>query len=132
MRKVLCLLLIIPLIVFSSACEPKNNQSEAVGQELTIATMPSPPKCKTTKNVGIIDSVLRVMAEIEKEPSDDNTNGWYYFIELDVDGQSFKYSLGNIFTDSDGKQYKVLNYDEIKAKLTEIYEKIDEPERDYP
>ena len=132
MRKVLCLLLIIPLIVFSSGCEPKNNQSEAVGQELTIATMPSPPKCKTTKNVGIIDSVLRVMAEIEKEPADDNTNGWYYFIELDVDGQSFKYSLGNIFTDSDGKQYKVLNYVEIKAKLTEIYEKIDEPERDYP
>ena len=52
-------------------------------------------------------------------------------IKLAVDGNTFTYTVGNVFTDSNGTQYTVTNYDEIKEKLTEIYTEIDAEEVDY-
>ena len=42
------------------------------------------------------------------------------------------YTIGSVFTDSDGRQYKVSNYEEIEDKLTKIYNELDVVEVDYP
>lgn len=100
---------------------------------MTIVTMPSPPKCKTTGDTAKINKVMNVLSEIEKAPTDndDDINGWFFMIKLSVDGKTFTYTVGNVFTDSNGTQYTVKNYDEIKDKLTEIYTEIDAEEKDY-
>ena len=96
--------------------------------------MPSPPKCKTTDDVSVVNEVIAVLGKIEKSPiEDENINGgWSIMIKLNIDGQNFNYTIGGVFTDSDGKQYYVTNGDEIEKKITEIYNKIDAPEVDYP
>ncbi|MBQ6717816.1 MAG: hypothetical protein IJN22_02850 [Clostridia bacterium] len=134
MKKIICLLLSIAVIVSLCGCGSENTESINFSQEVTIVKMPSPPKCKTTDDVSVVNEVIAVLGKIEKSPiEDENINGgWSIMIKLNIDGQSFNYTIGGVFTDSDGKQYYVTNGDEIEKKITEIYNKIDAPEVDYP
>ena len=101
---------------------------------MTIVKLPSPPKCKTTDDVSVINEVVDVLSKIEKSPIDsENINGgWTIMIKLNIDGQSFNYTIGGVFTDSDGRQYIVSNHKEIEDKLTKIYNDLEVPEVDYP
>ena len=117
------------------ACNNEGVQSAVFNQEVTIVKLPSPPKCKTTDSNTIVNEVIEVLALIEKHPvpKDENVGGWSTMVKLKIDGQEFVYTLGgNTFTDSDGKQYNTTNCAEIEDKLTQIYNKISEPEVDYP
>ena len=138
MKKFLSVILTI-FFVFLCGCSSNtdNNSSETktvFKQEVTIVKMPSPPKCKTTDDVSVVNEVIAVLNEIEKLPiEDENINGgWSVMIKLNVDGQEFNYTVGSVFTDSDGKQYKVSNYKEIENKLIKIYNELDVIEVNYP
>lgn len=139
MKKFLCILLSVFLVFLISGCDNGtfNNSSdtnEKFGQAVTIIKLPSPPKCKTTNSNSVVNDVLHVLAEIQKTPieSDKINGGWNIMIKLKIDGKEFIYTVGNIFTDSDGRQYKVNNYNKIEEKLIKIYDELDEPEVDYP
>ena len=110
-----------------------NNQETKFTQEVTIVKMPSPPKCKTSSSSSVVNEVLMVLREIEKAPQTcGNTNGWQYMIKINIDGQELNYSItSDAFTDSDGQQYSITNYNYINEKISSIYEKIDTPEKDY-
>lgn len=134
MKKIVPLILSVLLALSLCGCKSSDAQSTVFSQEVTIVKMPSPPKCKTTDDVSVVNEVIAVLGKIEKSPiEDENINGgWSIMIKLNIDGQSFNYTIGGVFTDSDGKQYYVTNGDEIEKKITEIYNKIDVPEVDYP
>ena len=134
MKKIVPLILSVLLALSLCGCGSGDAQSTVFSQEVTIVKMPSPPKCKTTDDVSVVNEVIAVLGKIEKSPiEDENINGgWSIMIKLNIDGQSFNYTIGGVFTDSDGKQYYVTNGDEIEKKITEIYNEIDAPEVDYP
>lgn len=133
MRKVACLIISLLMLFSLCGCGSSDTQSTVFSQEVTIVKMPSPPKCKTTDDISVVNEVITVLGEIEKSPiEDENRNGWSIMIKLNIDGQSFNYTIGGVFTDSDGKQYYVKNLDEIEKRINEIYNKIDSPEVDYP
>lgn len=115
-------------------CETQNNESANLSQKVTIVKMPSPPKCKTTDNISIVNDVINTLGMIDKSPieSDNVNGGWNIMVKLEIDGKSFNYTIGGVFTDSDGKQYYVNNLKYIEEKLNDIYEEIDAPEVDYP
>lgn len=135
MKKIVCMVLCVFMLLSFIGCSIEENNSANINFEqlMTIVTMPSPPKCKTTGDTAKINKVMNVLSEIEKVPidNDDDINGWFFMIKLSVDGKTFTYTVGNVFTDSNGTQYTVKNYDEIKDKLTEIYTEIDAEEKDY-
>lgn len=134
MKKIVSLILSVILALSLCGCGIHDTQSAIFSQEVTIVKLPSPPKCKTTDDISIVNEIIAVLGEIEKSPiEDENINGgWSIMVKLNVDGQEFNYTIGGVFTDSDGKQYCVENLDEIKEKILEIYDKIDAPEVDYP
>lgn len=134
MKKFVSLILSVLLALSLCGCGSHDTQSAVFSQEVTIVKLPSPPKCKTTDDISVVNEVIAVLGEIEKSPiEDENINGgWSIMIKLNIDGQCFNYTIGGVFTDSDGKQYYVKNLDEIEDKITEIYNKIDSPEVDYP
>ena len=134
MKKVFCVILSLLFIFVCCACGNQNTESQNFNQEMTIVKLPSPPKCKTTDDVSVINEVVDVLSKIEKSPIDsENINGgWSIMIKLNIDGQSFNYTIGSVFTDSDGRQYSVSNHKEIEDKLTKIYNDLDAPEVDYP
>lgn len=135
MKKIVCMVLCVFMLLSFIGCsiEETNSANINLEQLMTIVIMPSPPKCKTTGDTAKINKVMNVLSEIEKAPTDndDDINGWFFMIKLSVDGKTFTYTVGNVFTDSNGTQYTVKNYDEIKDKLTEIYTEIDAEETDY-
>ncbi len=132
MKKIFSIILCFVLIFFLSACTAVRVEKD-LKQEMTIVKMPSPPKCKTTDSVNIINEVLSLFKDIEKTPLEDEVNGgWNVMIKLNIDGQSFNYTVGEkIFTDSDGTQYLVDGSDAI-TRILEIYEQLDTPEKEYP
>ncbi len=134
MKKVFCVILSLLFIFVCCACGNQNTESRNFNQEMTIVKLPSPPKCKTTDDVSVINEVVDVLSKIEKSPIDsENINGgWTIMIKLNIDGQSFNYTIGGVFTDSDGRQYIVSNHKEIEDKLTKIYNDLEVPEVDYP
>jgi len=134
MKKFVCAMFSIIFMLLFCGCDSRNTVSSEFGQEVTIAKLPSPPKCKTTDSVSVANEIIDVLAQIEKKPLDSEkiNGGWQFMIKLKIDGQSFNYTIGNIFTDSDKKQYIVENCNEITEKITKIYDKIDAPEVDYP
>lgn len=135
MKKIVCMVLCVFMLLSFIGCSIEETNSANINFEqlMTIVTMPSPPKCKTTGDTAKINKVMNVLSEIEKAPTDndDDINGCFFMIKLSVDGKTFKYTVGNVFTDSNGTQYTVKNYEEIKDKLTEIYTEIDAEEKDY-
>ena len=133
MKKALCIFLSLAILLLLCGCSGVDG-NKSFRQEMTIVKMPSPPKCKTTDNITIINEVLAVLTQIEKTPTDDAEiqGGWNIMVKLDIDGQQFNYTIGGVFTDSDGRQYHVENAQEIEDKLLGIYNKIDAPEVDYP
>lgn len=132
MKKFICLILCFCISVLFVGCDNENSESTVFEQKLTLVTMPSPPKCKTTDSISDINKVLNVLGEIEKTPIDDGVNGgWYFMIKLTVDGSTVNYTVGGVFTDADGKQYNVENWEYIKERLTDIYVEIDAEEVDY-
>ena len=137
MKKLLCIILSITFVFLLCGCgDDTDNSSESdkvYKQEVTIVKMPSPPKCKTTNSIAVVDEVIGVLGLIEKSPANsDNVNGgWSIMVELNIDGKELSYTIGNIFTDADGKQYKVTNLDEIEGKINKIYDKIDSDEVEY-
>lgn len=138
MKKFICLILSAVFMLLCCGCNQANanntsNTDKAFSQEVTIVKMPSPPKCKTSNSIAVVDEVIAVLGEIEKSSPIENINGgWSIMIKLKIDGQELVYTIGNIFTDADGKQYNITNYDIIEEKINEIYNKIDTPEVQYP
>ncbi len=135
MKKILCLMLSIIFVLMCCGCDNQNTESLKFSQEVTIVKMPSPPKCKTTDDISVVEEVIAVLGEIEKSPINminGKTNGWEIMIKLEIDGQELNYTIGKVFTDADGSQYYTENLDEIKEKINKIYNKIDAPEIDYP
>lgn len=134
MKKFLCILLSLILISIFCGCDTKDPESINLSQEVTIVKLPSPPTCKTTDDISIINEVITVLSNIEKSPiNNDNINGgWNVMIKLKIDGKTLNYTIGGVFTDSDGKQYHVNNLKDIEDKLNDVYDKIDAPEVDYP
>lgn len=135
MKKILCIILSLTFIFLLCGCGAKDTESKFFSQEVTIVKMPSPPKCKTSDSIAVVDEVIAVLGEIEKSPINminGKTNGWEIMIKLDIDGQDLNYTIGGVFTDADGSQYYTENLDEIKEKINKIYNKIDAPEVDYP
>lgn len=138
MKKVLCLIMCVTMLLMIFGCkgEVTNNNSnldKQFSQTMTLVTMPSPPKCKTTTDMTVINEVLNVLGEIEKgKMLTDVNGGWHYMIKLNVDGTELIYSVGGVFTDADGRQYEVLNSEKIKEKLNKIYVQLDVQEIDYP
>lgn len=133
MKKVILMVLSLTLI-FMCGCSYLNYERQNFSQKVTIVKMPSPPKCKTTDNTSVVNDVIAVLSEIEKTPiEEDNINGgWNIMVKLNIDKNELVYTVGNIFTDSDGRQYKVSNYEEIQDKLNKIYNELDVVEVDYP
>lgn len=135
MKKILCLILSLTLVLLLCACGTKDTKSKVFGQEVTIVKLPSPPKCKTSNSIAVVDEVIAVLGLIEKSPTsnDVNAGGWSTMIRLKIDGQELVYTLGgNLFTDADGRQYKATNCAEIEEKITKIYNELDALEVDYP
>ena len=135
MKKLVCMILSMLLIVLLCACDNQNTESKVFNQEVTIVKMPSPPKCKTSSSVSVVNEVLATLAQIDKSPINKingYTNGWEIMIKLNIDGQEFNYTIGGVFTDSDGTQYNTENLAEIREKINSIYDKIDTPEANYP
>ena len=133
MKKIISILLTVSILFLFSGCNNTDTVSTAYRQEMIIVTMPSSPKCKTTNSMPTINKVLNVFAEIEKEPIGEDVigDGWDFLIKVTIDNEMFTYSVGDVFNDSDGRQYKVKNYDEIKEKLSKIYSDIAVEEVDY-
>ena len=131
MKKTLSIILLLTIVL--SFCGCTDGKKTVFKQEVTIVKMPAPPKCKTSEDIAVVDEVISVLGLIDKSPiNDDKINGgWEIMIKLNVDGQELNYTIGNIFTDADGKQYKVNNYTEIEEKLIKIYDELDVPEVDY-
>ncbi len=133
MKKILCIILSLTFMFLFCGCGAKDTESKFFSQEVTIVKMPSPPKCKTSDSIAVVDEVIAVLGEIEKSSTlEDINGGWSIMIKLKIDGQELVYTIGNIFTDADGKQYNITNYDVIEEKINEIYNNIDAPEVDYP
>ncbi len=129
MKKIIALILSLVLCITLVGCASSGSE---LSQTMTLVRMPSPPKCKTFDDIGQIDKVLSVLNQIEKgDVLTEDVNGWVYFIKLNVDGTELCYSIGGVFTDADGRQYEVLNFEEIKSKLDDIYGQIDAEETDY-
>lgn len=134
MKKVLCVVLSLALIILLCSCDTLNTESNIFSQEVTIIKMPSPPQCKNSNKITVVDEVIEVLGLIEKSPytmMDEKTNGWEIMVKINVDGKELVYTIGDVFTDADGSQYYVENLDEIKEKLNTIYDKIDIPEVEY-
>lgn len=134
MKKLICLILSSFLIFLLCGCDDNDTESNVFSQEVTIVTLPSPPKCKTTDDISAVNEIIAILSEIEKSPieSENINGGWNIMIKLNIDGQSFNYTIGGVFTDSDGKQYNVTNREEIEEKIMKIYNKIDADEVAYP
>lgn len=138
MKKILCTILSLTFLFLFCGCSGNDNNSSVTDkvfkQEVTIVKMPSPPKCKTSDSIAVVDEVIGVLGLIDKSPIDTDVanGGWYIMVKLNIDGQELNYTIGSIFTDANGKQYKVNNYKDIEEKLTKIYNELDVPEVDYP
>ena len=128
MKKILSVILLVTIIFLLCGCN--DGKERVFKQEVTIVKMPSPPKCKTSDDIAVVDEVINVLGLIDKSPINDDV-GWSIMIKLNVDGQELNYTIGNVFADADGKQYKVNNYAEIEEKLTKIYDELDVPEVNY-
>ena len=131
MKKILSVILLVTIIFLLCGCN--DGKERVFKQEVTIVKMPSPPKCKTSDDIAVVDEVINVLGLIDKSPINDDVvnGGWSIMIKLNVDGQELNYTIGNVFADADGKQYKVNNYAEIEEKLTKIYDELDVPEANY-
>lgn len=135
MKKALCIILSLIFIILFCGCDNTETESSVFSQEITIVKLPSPPKCKISNSITVIDNVIKILGQIEKSSTHNevNASGWSTMIKLKVDGQELVYTLGgNLFTDSDGRQYKAINCTEIEEELTKIYNELDVPEVDYP
>ncbi|MBR5472744.1 MAG: hypothetical protein IKU82_02010 [Clostridia bacterium] len=134
MKKLLCLILSTIFLFTLCSCNISNVTSTDFSQQVTIVKMPSPPKCKTSKKISDVNKIINILGEIKKTPisNEEINGGWSIMVKLNIDGQDFNYTIGSVFTDSDGKQYYVQNQDEIEDKILDIYENIDAPEVDYP
>ena len=135
MKKVLCVVFAFIFVALLCGCDDGSVQSNVFRQEVTIVKLPSPPKCKTTNSNTVVNEVIDVLGLIEKHPTPNDvaSGGWSTMVILKIDGQEFVYTLGgNLFTDSDGRQYNISNCKEIEDELTEIYNKMDAQAVDYP
>ncbi|MDO4608319.1 MAG: hypothetical protein Q4B40_03915 [Clostridia bacterium] len=139
MKKIFSVYLSLILILTLSGCNQKQTDNNfgkdtTFSQTMTIVTMSSPPKCKTTTNITTINKVLTALEQAEKIKSVSNNNkaGWHLMVKINIDGTEFNYTIGgSIFTDIDGKQYEITNAQEIEENLKQIYNNINEPERQY-
>lgn len=130
---IICLMLVACGDSNTSSKGEVNNKTEFT-QEVTIVKMPSPPKCKTTTDSSVVNEILNLLNKMEKSPTNTDVanGGWTTMIKINIDGQEFNYTIGSVFTDSDGRQYNVKNHREIEDKVTKIYNELDVPEVDYP
>ncbi len=134
MKRIICIILSLVFVFGLCSCRVTQNESTGLSQEITIVKMPSPPKCKTTDDITVINEVLELLNKMEKTSATDETvnGGWTTMIKLKIDGQEFNYTIGSVFTDSDGRQYNITNYQEIEDEMTKIYNKLDVTEVQYP
>lgn len=133
MKKVFTIILAIMFCFSLIGCKSDNTQSTVFSQEVTIVKMPSPPKCKTSDDISDVNKIIDILGLIEKSPAaSEKVNGWQYMIIINVDGQKLNYTISSgVFTDSDGKQYRIENFEKIEEKIMELYNEISAPETDY-
>ncbi len=133
MKKLICLILSSFLIFLLCGCDDNDTESNVFSQEVTIVTLPSPPKCKTSDDISDVNKIIDILGLIEKSPAaSEKVNGWQYMIIINVDGQKLNYTISSaVFTDSDGKQYRIENFEKIEEKIMELYNEISAPETDY-
>ncbi len=140
-KKILSILLTLLFSILFVACNDYkdtnlSDSKDAVifKQEATIVKMSAPLKSKTTDEIAFVSEIIAILGEIEKSPvaNEKINGGWKIMIKLNIDNQELVYTIGNIFTDSDGKQYNVKNFEEIEEKILAIYDKIETSEYDYP
>lgn len=131
MKKLVSIILCLVLVGIISGCTAVGTNKD-IKQEMTIVIMPSPPKCKTTDNVNVINEILSLFKNIEKAPLEDDVNGgWSVKIQLNVDGEIFNYTMSDtVFTDLNGEQYAVDGIS-VVARIKEIYKQLDVAEEDY-
>lgn len=134
MKKLLVLSTV--LIVLLCGCDVSSTKSDVFSQEITIIKMPSPPKCKTSDKIADVDALLEILGLIDKSPIsttaiESDINGWEIMIKLKIDNNELVYTIGEVFTDADGTQYKIENLDVTKEKINKIYDRIDAPEVEY-
>ena len=138
MKKFISIILTFVFVLLCGCSSDTNNNSSAAKtvfkQEVTIVKMPSPPKCKTTDDSSVVNKVLELLNKLEKAPTNKDVinGGWSTMFKLKIDGKEFNYTIGSVFTDSDGKQYNVTNHKEIEHEMTKIYNELDVPEVNYP
>lgn len=134
MKKVLCVVFSAIFIFSMCGCNKQNNKAAKFSQEVTVVKMPLPPKCKTSNSISVVNDIIKVLGLIEKTPtaSENINGGWSVMIKLKIDGQEMVYTIGDtIFTDADGTQYNITNFDYIEEKINDIYIKIDAVEVNY-
>ena len=134
MKRTISIILSLVFVFGLCSCRVTQNESTGLSQEITIVKMTSPPKCKTTDDITVINEVLELLNKMEKTSATDETvnGGWTTMIKLKIDGQEFNYTIGSVFTDFDGRQYNIKNYQEIEDEMTKIYNKLDVTEVQYP
>ena len=127
MKKIVAMVLSTVILILLCACTSNNTESKMFSQEITIIKNEKPSMSKTTMSNAIVNEVIDILGLIDKSPvqEGDAIDDWNIMVKLKIDDQELSYTIGEVFTDSDGRQYNISNCEEIECKLTEIYNKID-------
>ncbi len=125
-------MLSLVVIMLFFGCNNIENDNLKFSQEITIVKMSSTPKYKTVDSISTVNQVTDILNEIEKSPIDsENDDQLDFVVNINIDGESFEYSIGKIFTDANGRKYKIENYKDTIDKISKIYNKIDVEEKKY-
>ena len=86
MKKILCVILSLAFMFLICGCSSTGDNTSVTNkvfkQEVTIVKMPSPPKCKTSDSIAVVDEVIGVLGIIDKSPIDTDVvnGGWNIMI----------------------------------------------------
>ena len=140
--KLMACFLLISLILAMAGCgksvstagtrkQSASETTEAKVQSLTFVKLPSPPKCKTTQDMKVINEILDYLEKGKKDPIkvDKALKGWEIFIKLDKGSTYSAIAVVGTTLDIDNKYYNV-SKDYVNG-LLEIYDKMSAPEKDY-
>ena len=131
MKKFLVIMLSL-IIVLLFGCGEKKKDDLKFSQAIIIADLStSSPKYKSSNSISTINQVTDILNEIEKSSVDNDEVKSDFIVEISIDGETFKYSIGETFIDADGHKYKIENYQEIIEKISKIYVNIDDNEKEY-
>ena len=125
MKKVICLVVAMCLILFCGCGSNDSNNMVMFGQTMTIFCNGA-AEGRTTSNIADIEKTVGIFSDINKiEILSDWIGDWNYKIIITIDGQALTYMFGGkTFCDVDGTLYKVKNADQTREKISEMYDRI--------